>query len=99
MSIAIIHRMPEGFTTEQYDAVNAKAELEANPPAGLIHHTLGVSDQGAVILDVWESQDAFESFREDRLNPALESIVGAEVFAGMPTPEREFYAVHQTVTS
>jgi hypothetical protein len=98
MSVAIIHRMPEGFTTEQYDAVNAKAEIAANPPSGLIHHTLGISDQGAVILDVWDSEDDFESFRNDRLNPALESIVGAEVFAEMPAPDREFYAVHQTVT-
>lgn len=97
MPVAIIHRMPADFTTDMYDAVNAKAQIGANPPSGLISHTLGTSDQGAVILDVWESEDAFESFRSDRLNPAMESIVGAEVFAGMPTPEREFYAVHNVV--
>jgi hypothetical protein len=89
--------MPADFTTDMYDAVNAKAEVAANPPAGLIYHALGTSDDGAVIIDVWESEDAFESFRGDRLNPAMESIVGSEVFAAMPTPEREFYAVHETV--
>ncbi|MDX6582001.1 MAG: hypothetical protein QOI10_1185 [Solirubrobacterales bacterium] len=98
MSIAIIHRMPEGFTTEQYDAVNEKAAVTTDPPAGLIHHTVGTSDSGAVMIDVWESEEAFESFRDDRLNPALESIVGTETFAEMPAPEREFYAVHNTVS-
>ncbi len=27
----------------------------------------------------------------------MESIVGAEAFAEMPTPEREFFAVHNAV--
>lgn len=97
MPVAIIHRMPADFTTDMYDAVNAKTEVEANPPSGLISHTLGTSDQGAVILDVWESEDDFESFRSERLNPAMESVVGSEVFAGMPTPERELYAVHKVI--
>ena len=46
------------------------------------------------MLDVWESEEAFESFRVDRLNPVLESVVGSEVFAQMPAPEREYYTVH-----
>jgi heme-degrading monooxygenase HmoA len=90
--------MPAGFTTDTYDAVNAKAELDTRPPEGLSSHALATSGDQAVIVDVWESQEAFESFRNDRLNPALESIVGAEAFAAMPTPEREFYDVHNAGT-
>ena len=99
MAIAIIHRMPEGFSTDQYDAVNEKAQISSDPPEGLIHHTLGGADGSYVILDVWESRDAFESFRNDRLNPTLEEIVGSEAFAQMPEPQREFFEVHSTVNA
>lgn len=94
MSVLIIQRMPEGFTTETYDEVNRRANLSTDLPDGLISHTLGKSDQGYVMTDVWESEDKFETFRTGRLNPALEEVVGSEVFAQMPTPERDFYEVH-----
>lgn len=94
MSVALVQTMPVEFTTETYDAVNVKAEVEDNPPQGMIFHALGTSADGHVIVDVWESEEAFETFRTDRLNPALESIVGSEVFEAMPTPERTFYEVH-----
>ena len=94
MSVAIVQTMPAGFTTDTYDAVNVKAEIEDNPPRGMIFHALGTSAGGHVIVDVWESEKAFDNFRNDRLNPALESIVGSEVFEAMPTPERSFYEVH-----
>lgn len=90
----IIQRMPEGFSTDVYDAVNERANVLGDPPDGLIFHSLGVSDDGMVILDVWESREQFESFRKGRLNPALEGVVGTEVFAGMPEPDRQFYETH-----
>jgi heme-degrading monooxygenase HmoA len=94
MSVLIIHRMPPGFTTESYDQVNERADLEGDPPDGLITHTLATSADGAVIADVWESKEHFEAFRTGRLNPALEAVAGSEAFAQMPTPERDFYEVH-----
>ena len=94
MSVAIIQRLPEGFSTETYDAVNEKASISDDPPKGLISHTLGSSADEFVMVDVWESKEDFEEFRTGRLNPALESVVGSETFAAMPTPERSFYEVH-----
>lgn len=98
MSVVIINRLPADFTTDTYDAVNAKAEVEANPPKGLVSHTLGTSSDGSVIVDVWDSEEDFEAFRNDRLNPALESAVGSEVFDAMPTPERDVYELHNQVS-
>ena len=60
----------------------------------MIFHALGTSADAHVIVDVWESEEAFDTFRTDRLNPALESVVGSEAFESMPTPERAFYEVH-----
>jgi hypothetical protein len=46
------------------------------------------------MADVWESRERFDAFREGRLNPALKDLVGSEIFAQLPTPERDFYEVH-----
>jgi hypothetical protein len=92
MAVLIIQRMAPMFTTEQYDQVNER--LGDEPPEGLIAHTLGTSEGQAVMADVWESREKFDAFREGRLNPALEDLVGSEIFAQLPTPEREFYEVH-----
>jgi hypothetical protein len=92
MAVLVIQRMPPMFTTEQYDQVNQR--LGDEPPNGLISHTLGTSEGQAVMADVWESREKFEAFREGRLNPALEDLVGSEMFKQLPTPEREFYGVH-----
>lgn len=99
MSVAMVTQMPADFTTDTYDAVNAKADVEKDPPKGMIFHALGTSPDGSVILDVWESEDDFEAFRTGRLNPAMEEVVGSEVFAAMPTPERTFYEVHNIFKS
>jgi hypothetical protein len=92
MAVLVIQRMPPMFTTEQYDQVNER--LGDEPPEGLISHTLGTSEGQAVMADVWESREKFDAFREGRLNPALKGLVGSEIFAQLPTPEREFYEVH-----
>jgi hypothetical protein len=96
MPVLIIQRMPPQFSTETYDAVNEKAGIGENPPEGLIAHTLGTSADGAVIVDIWESADHHESFRTGRLNPALEEVVGSEMFAAMPTPDRQFFEIHNS---
>jgi hypothetical protein len=97
MPVAIVQQMPEGFTSETYDAVQEKAGISSNPPSGLIFHTLGSADGKWVIVDVWDSEDQFNEFREGTLNPALESVVGSEMFNAMPTPERDFYETHSVV--
>ena len=99
MSVLIVQSMPAGFDTDTYDQISAKARVNAEPPKGMIFHALGTSDRGQVIVDVWESEEAFDDFREGRLNPAMESIVGSEAFAAMPTPERQFYGVHNIMNS
>jgi hypothetical protein len=93
MAVLIIQRMPPMFTTEQYDEVNKR--LGDETPEGLISHTLAISEGKAVMADVWESREKFDAFREGRLNPAVKDLVGAEAFEQMPTPDRDFYEVHE----
>ncbi len=70
MAIGLSIRFENG-TAEQYEAVNARANVEAEPPEGLIFHAAGPIDGGWGIIDFWESRAQFDSFQESRLGPAL----------------------------
>ncbi len=84
MPIIRIQR-PEGVTLEMYQAVQEKAGVEADPPAGLIIHTAGTVDGELQIVDVWETQDAADRFGTERLMPAIKDVAGDQAPAGPPT--------------
>src|SRR5205823_5605813 len=74
----------EGLTLDIYDRVTA--ELGDDPPAGLIVHTAGTHGNGVRIIDVWESEDAWTRFRDERLGPAVAKVVGPDAMAQGPPP-------------
>ena len=84
MAIQITGEIP-GMTTEQYDRVSeALGASRAGDIDGLICHTACVADRGMVITDVWESQDHFERFINERLMPAFQQV-GVEASGMEPT--------------
>ena len=61
-----------GATVEQYDAVNAAMGItQDTPPDGLILHMAGKTDDGVVVIDVWESEEKLNAFFESGLGEAL----------------------------
>ena len=93
MAIVRIIR-PEGTTREMYDAVNAKIDIGAEPPAGLILHTAGEVDGQWQVVDVWESQADAERFDNERLRPAIAAVAGE----GDPgRPQMIVYEAHSVV--
>lgn len=52
------------------------AALGDDVPDGLIVHAAGPTDLGFRIIELWESQAAWERFREERLRPAVRRIAG-----------------------
>ena len=46
------------------------ADALAEPPTGLILHAAGPTDEGFRIVDVWESEEAWDRFRTERLSSA-----------------------------
>ena len=79
MAIALAMRL-DGVTQEDYDDVMTGLGLgtpkveESQPwPEGLISHTAGATDSGWVVLDIWESQEAFDRFLAERLGPAMQN--------------------------
>jgi quinol monooxygenase YgiN len=52
------------------------AALVEPVPAGLILHVAGPTDEGVRVIDVWESEQHWQRFRTERLQPALAALPG-----------------------
>jgi len=77
-----------GLTQEQYDRVMTNLGLDKNPPTGAIFHVAGFTGGSLRVLDVWDSQQAFERFQNERLTPAVQK-------AGITSqPKVQFFPVH-----
>ena len=76
MTYAVVADLPGG-DWETYEKITAEAEVQSAAPAGLIVHVAGQTDTGTRIIDVWESEAAYETFVADRLGPAVERATGA----------------------
>ena len=94
---ATLPGMPYAFVQDvaaswhEYQRVTA-ATLEP-APAGLVLHLAGPTDEGFRIINVWESEAAWQCFRTERLAPASEAL--AEPSLSRPKPTfRELHATH-----
>jgi len=81
MAVVVIATNPGG-TAEQDEAMAERLGLGANPPEGATVRLAGPVEGGWRIISVWESREAFDTFRRERLEPALRQ-------AGRPTPQFE----------
>jgi hypothetical protein len=87
---------PEGVGTQMYDGVQAEMDIANNPPDGMIFHWAGEVDGKWTITDLWESQDAHQRFREERLFPAIQKVSGMDP-AGGPQPTISVFEVHDYI--
>ena len=85
MPVLMIHESPGG-TREQYEEVGRRLtdgkglnSLESWPAEGVLSHVAGPTDSGWRVIDVWESEEAFQRFGAT-IGPILEEVG----FAGEP---------------
>lgn len=69
----------EGVTEEGYRRLTetmfgSYPMPEEQSPDGLIVHSAGQGEQGWYIYDIWESQEHFQRFADEKLMPASASI-------------------------
>ncbi len=78
-------------TPEMYDAVNEKmggTSLEE----GQQLHTAGATGEGKMrVYDVWDSEEAYQRFRDERLAPAIAEVAGPD---SPPPTKEEVYELH-----
>jgi hypothetical protein len=89
MTVVMQQTMPEGMTIEFLDEVTRQLGVLSDPPEGLIVHTHFAEGGRIRIIDVWDSAQAFDTFRDGRLMPTMEKVAAD---AGMdltqaPQPE------------
>jgi hypothetical protein len=61
-------------TPEQYDRARAMVGWDRDVPSGAKLHVSGFSNDGLHVTDVWDSEQSFNSFMEQRLQPAIQEI-------------------------
>ncbi|MGO9964376.1 MAG: hypothetical protein ACLPUG_13250 [Acidimicrobiales bacterium] len=68
--------------------------LGDEPPKGLIVHIAVERPEGGLrYIDVWESEDDWDRFAEERLHPVVHALLG-EVFGDQLPPEPERAPLH-----
>ena len=93
MAVMMIMEVPGG-TKDQYKKVNELMGVrgDEDAPDGLIQHLAAVSEDGMVVVDVWESQEALDRFFSDRLRAAL---AGAGLGSDSPPRVHELHNAFQ----
>lgn len=95
MAFAVIQEFPiegDDRSTPNYDRVQELLGLRESPPAGGLVHTAGFDEEAGVfrVFDVWESEDAWNAFLEERLMPVVEPLMAQ---GGRP-PVTRSYPLH-----
>jgi hypothetical protein len=76
MAILVRHQGSD-WNSDLYDQVFNKVVPDpSNPPAGMLSHGAGQGPEGWEVIEVWESQDVFDSWMRDQVGPAAQEIEG-----------------------
>jgi hypothetical protein len=90
MAIAFLLEFPEG-TQGQYDAMIQELNLGGKVAPGGVFHVAGPMEGGGWrVVDVWESQEVFDTFLHEKLGPAMQN-------AGVQPPQVKAWPVHNTL--
>ena len=76
MPVAFIMDFP-GATLEQYDEVMQRMGLDGELPDGAIFHAAAANGDDLRVVDVWETDEAFQAFAESNIGPHS-AAVGVE---------------------
>jgi hypothetical protein len=76
MSVVVTAVAP--LTADMYDAVTERVMPGGQLPDGCQLHIAGPVEQGWRVITVWDTAEAFNSFREGTLFPAIREVSGEE---------------------
>lgn len=80
MAVVIVNEV-EGGDQDFYEAVNSKVMPGGEMPAGCQVHIAGPMENGWRVITVWDSDEAFQQFRNETLLPALREAAADERIA------------------
>jgi hypothetical protein len=79
MAVGFILEFPGG-TLEQYDQVIEKMQLGGKTASGGQFHAAGQTADGIRVVDVWDSDEAFQKFADEQIGPITQEM-------GLPEPK------------
>jgi hypothetical protein len=94
MAIVIVNEI-EGGSQDFYDQVNSKVLPGGNLPDGCQVHIAGPMENGWRVITVWDSDDQFQQFRDEKLIPAIREAGGEDRIA----PSIKTSPVHKLITA
>jgi hypothetical protein len=99
VAVLVEQVFPAGITVEILDAVTDEMDVDTHVPAGAISHVHYEKDGRAHSVDVWESAEAFQTFAESTLKPAIGKVAAARGIdlSQAGEPEMSITEVHRVV--
>jgi hypothetical protein len=94
MAVAV-HLDFKGATLDQYDEVTEKMGFRPGGPGepGLLFHWVTKTADGIRVTDVWESQEQFAEFSQEKIGPITQEV-------GVPGPPKvQLFEVHNYFTA
>ena len=92
MTVVVIGNPPN---QEAYDAVTEKVMDNEQLPEGCLVHIASPTDEGFRVITVWETEDQYNQFREEKLLPAFQEVSGGNA-GDLPA---EVQPVHKHITA
>lgn len=89
MALTFMMEFP-GVTQQQYDQIFDRLLPDRKPPQGELLHVAGPMTGGWSVVEVWESQDAFDRFVQEKLAPAMQE-------AGVLPPQPKVVPVYNII--
>ncbi len=89
MALAFLQEFPS-VTQEQYDQVVENLQRGDITAERRLFHVAGPVEGGWRIVDVWESQEAFDTFLQ-KLGPVLQQV-------GLGRPQLQVWPVHNSLS-
>jgi hypothetical protein len=82
-NFGIVHRFAGG-TKDQYEAGIARVHpSDGSLPEGQTYHAAGATDDGWIVVALWDSRESYERFRDETLLPGFKSL-GDAAFPSPP---------------
>jgi hypothetical protein len=94
MAVVIANTITGG-NEDMYNAVNGRVMPGKQLPEGCQVHIAGPVNEGWRVITVWDSEDAFKRFREEKLIPTLREVAGE----GAVAPSIDANPVHTLITA
>jgi hypothetical protein len=94
MAVVILNEM-EGGGQDIYDQVTPKVMEGGRLPDGCQFHVAGPYKNGWRVITVWDSEERFQQFRDEKLIPALREAGGEDRI----TPHISADPVHNLITA